>query len=91
LNDDDIVAGLNFALFFDEETTGPLAGSDLKLDDVFGLAAQIGFDYDLSAAMFLNMDARWMDIDTDASLDGAALETVEIDPFVYSLTVGWKF
>lgn len=86
-----IGAGLNYTLFFDEETTGPLAGSDLSLDDSIGLAAQVGFDYQLSDSMFLNIDARWINIETDATLDGAALETVEIDPMVYSLTLGWKF
>ena len=83
--------GLNYTLFFDEETTGPLAGTDLDLDGSLGLAAQIGFDYPLSDRMFLNLDVRWIDIDTDAELDGVPLETVEIDPFVYSLTIGWEF
>jgi len=84
-------AGLNYTLFFDEETTGPLAGSSLSLDDSFGLAAQLGADFDLSERMFLNFDLRWIDINTDAELDGVALEEVEIDPLVYSLTLGWTF
>jgi outer membrane protein len=83
--------GVNYTLFFDEETTGPLTGTSLDLDDSIGLAAQLGFDYDLTDNMFLNIDARWMNIETDAKLDGAALETVEIDPLVYSITVGWTF
>ena len=86
-----IVIGLNYTLFFDEETTGPLSGLDLSLDDSFGVAAQIGFDYKFSENMFFNLDARWINIETDAALDGVALETVEIDPLVYSLTLGWVF
>lgn len=84
-------AGLNYTLFFDEETTGPLSGSSLKLDDSVGLAAQLGTDFDISETMFVNLDIRWIDINTDAELDGAALEEVEIDPMVYSLTLGWRF
>jgi len=84
-------AGLNYTLFFDEETTGALAGTSLELDPSFGLAAQIGADFDISDSMFLNFDLRWIDINTDAELDGAALEEVEIDPLVYSLTLGWNF
>lgn len=84
-------AGLNYTLFFDEETTGPLAGLDLSLDDSFGIATQVGFDYAFNDSMFLNFDARWVNIETDAELDGVALETVEIDPLVYSLTLGWTF
>ncbi len=83
--------GLNYTVFFDEETTGPLDGTDLDLDDSFGIAAQLGFDYDINENMFFNVDARWINIETDAEVDGAALETVEIDPMVYSLTIGWRF
>ena len=83
--------GLNYTVFFDEETRGPLDGMDLDLDDSFGIAAQLGFDYDINENMFFNIDARWINIETDAELNGEALETVEIDPLVYSLTVGWKF
>lgn len=84
-------AGLNYTLFFDEDTEGPLAGTSLKLDDSFGLAAQLGTDFEVSETISLNFDVRWIDINTDAELDGAALEEVEIDPMVYSLTAVWKF
>lgn len=84
-------AGLNFTLFFDEETTGPLAGTNLDLEESFGIAAQVGADWDFSDTMFANLDVRWINIETDARLDGAPLETVEIDPIVYSLTLGWRF
>ena len=83
--------GLNYTIFFDEKTTGALAGTDLDLDDSFGIAGQLGFDYDLNDNMFVNLDVRWINIETDAEVNGAALETVEIDPMVYSLTVGWTF
>ena len=43
-------------------------------------------------SMFVNFDVRWMDIDTDAEVSPVGLEfDVDIDPFVYSLTLGWKF
>lgn len=84
-------AGLNFTLFFDEETTGPLEGTSLDLEESFGIAAQVGADWDFSDTMFANLDVRWINIETDARLDGAPLETVEIDPIVYSLTLGWRF
>ena len=84
-------AGLNYTLFFDEETTGALTGTDLDLDASFGLAAQVGADFDVSDRMFLNLDVRWIDINTDASIDGGTPFEVEVDPIVYSLTLGWKF
>lgn len=84
-------AGLNYTLFFDEDTTGPLAGTSLKLDDSVGLATQLGADFELTEKMSVNFDVRWIDINTDAELDGSPLEEVEIDPLVYSLTAVWKF
>ena len=61
------------------------------MDDSFGVAAQAGFDYAFSDNMMLNIEARWINIETDASIDGVFLETVEIDPLVWGISLGWKF
>ena len=91
-------AGLNYTLFFDEETTQTLSDALLlpetsaSLDASFGLAVQVGADIDLSDKMFLNVAVRWIDINTDASIPEADLSfEVEIDPVVYSLALGWRF
>lgn len=91
-------AGLNFTTFFDEQTTETLntalglTSSSLKLDHSFGIAVQLGADIDVSDRMFLNLDIRWIDIDTEASIPEADLNfDVEIDPMVYSIALGWKF
>jgi outer membrane protein len=84
-------AGFNYTTFFDESTTGALAGTELKLDDSFGLAAQAGFDWMLSDQMMLNIEVRWINIETDAEIDGVFLESVEIDPLVYGVSLGWRF
>lgn len=84
-------AGLNYTLFFDEKTRGALAGSKLELDPSFGLAAQAGVDISIGSVWFVNVDARWMDIDTDAKLDGAKIGTVELDPYVYGISIGRRF
>lgn len=83
--------GINYTTFFDTETTGPLAGSDLDLDDSWGLAAQVGIDWMWGEKWFFNLNAMYIDIETDASLDGAFLEKVEIDPMVYAANVGFRF
>ncbi|MEL7449749.1 MAG: OmpW family outer membrane protein [Pseudomonadota bacterium] len=83
-------AGLNYTTFFDESTEGALAGTDLELDDSFGLALQLGADFDLNDKWFLNIDVRYIDIETDAKLDGADLTTVEIDPWVVGFNIGWR-
>lgn len=84
-------AGLNATIFFDEKTTGALDGTDLKLDDSFGVAGQVGVDFAVSDDWFVNVDVRWFDIDTDASLDGTGIGSVAIDPWAYGLSVGRRF
>lgn len=89
--------GVNYTVFFDEGFTGAnkKAGfSDLSLDNSIGLSAQLGFDYQLNSNWYFNASARWIDIDTEATfkLNGAAGKvSVDIDPYVYSLTFGYKF
>ena len=84
-------AGLNATIFFDEKTSGALAGTDLSLDDSFGAAAQLGVDFALSGDWLLNVDARWIDIDTDARLDGTGIGSVAIDPYAFGISVGRRF
>lgn len=84
-------AGVNYTLFFGEDTSGALAGSDLQLDDSFGLAAHAGIDIRIGERGALRLDARWIDIDTEVELDGAALGTVNIDPLVYGAAYVLRF
>ena len=92
-----IGAGINYTIFFDEEFTqaNKDAGfTDLDLDASFGLTAQVGFDYQVNDTWHVNASVRWIDIDTDASfkLNGAdGNVSVDIDPYVYTLSLGYKF
>lgn len=84
-------AGLNYTIFFSEKTEGALAGSDLNLKSSFGLAAHAGLDFQISEKSAIRVDARWMDIDTEAKLDGEKIGTVNIDPMVYGVAYVLKF
>lgn len=84
-------AGVNYTAFFSEDTTGALAGADLKLDDSWGLAAHAGLDFAISDRSAIRVDARWIDIDTDVKLNGGDIGTVNIDPIVYGAAYVMKF
>lgn len=84
-------AGVNYTHFFDEETTGPLAGTDLSLDASWGLAAHAGLDFAIGDNKWLRVDARYMDIDTDVKVNGADVGTVNIDPMIYGAAFVWSF
>ncbi len=113
--------GLNYTLFFDEDTTDSLhqgiistsndalgttfSGGETRLDidNSFGLALQLGADIQISKAFFLNFDLRWIDIDGDAKLttrteDAQGFENLlhsrikaDIDPLIFSTTIGMRF
>ena len=90
-------AGLNYTIFFDEgfNSTGKGAGlSDLKLDDSFGLAANVGLDYMINDKWFLNASAWYANIETEATykFGGAKQKTdVKINPWVFMISGGYKF
>lgn len=83
--------GINYTSFFSEKTTGPLTGTDLTLGDSWGLAGQAGFDIVLNDKVFLNLDFRYIDIDTKATVDDVSLGKVEVDPFVIGGHIGFRF
>lgn len=89
--------GLNYTIFFDEEFTNAREDqtfSDLDLDNSFGLAAQVGVDYHLDEKWLVNASIRFIDIDTTADFTVAGVAgsvDVDIDPWVYTLSVGYVF
>ena len=90
--------GLNYTFIFDEEFTSANkdAGlSDLSLDNSFGVAAQVGFDYIIDKKWHVNASARWIDIDTEATFKvgdaDAEVKEIEIDPYVFTISAGYKF
>ncbi|WP_369936706.1 OmpW/AlkL family protein [Xanthomonas tesorieronis] len=84
-------AGINYTTFFSEDTTGALAGTKLKLEDSWGLAAHAGVDFALTDKSALRVDLRWADIDTKVKVNGTNMGTANIDPLVYGLAYVMKF
>ena len=84
-------AGINYTYFFSESTSGALAGNKLNLDNSWGLAAHAGIDFKVGDKGAIRVDARWIDIDTDVSLNGTNLGTVNVDPLVYGAAYVFNF
>ncbi|MDP2562869.1 OmpW family protein [Psychrobium sp. 1_MG-2023] len=73
-----------------------LQAKDLNLKNSWGLAAQFGVDYHLEDNFIINASVRYIDIDTTATFKATALEvpgkvSVNLNPLVYTLSVGYKF
>ncbi|WP_440053704.1 OmpW/AlkL family protein [Pseudoalteromonas sp. T1lg65] len=94
-------AGLNYTVFFDEEPSAALKatlGTDdvkLDLDSSFGLALQVGFNYDINEKWGVHGMISKMDINTDATVYAngvkALTSDVELDPVVAMFGVKYKF
>ena len=83
--------GLNYTRFFSIDETGPLEGTRLDLGDSWGLAAHAGVAFALQERWSLSLDLRWIDIESKARVDGVKVGTVDIDPLVYGVALGYRF
>ena len=89
--------GINYTIFFDEDfknTPKSLGFSELELDSSFGISVQIGADYQLDDKWHVNASARYIDIGTEANFkigDVKGSASIDVDPMVYSIMLGYKF
>lgn len=82
-------AGINYMLFYNDKDKN---GFKVKLDDGFGYALQAGVDIATAGKWSVNLDAKKVFFETDASINGGALKSkVKLDPWVLSAGVGYKF
>ncbi len=79
--------GVNYTMFFEEESS---LGS-LELDDSFGLSLEAGIDYQINDKWIANATVWNIDIETDADLNGSSIGGIELDPWVYMVSIGYVF
>jgi len=79
--------GVNYTTFFEEK----VALGDLELDDSVGVAGHVGLDIPFAPTEAFRIDARYMDIKTDAKLDGNDIGEVDISPWVYGIAFVKQF
>jgi outer membrane protein len=87
-------AGVNYTIFFDEDTHGALntaVGDDVDLDNSLGLALQAGVDFMIDEQLFFNVDVRYIDIDSDVKIDGKKVGKANIDPVLVGVHMGYRF
>ncbi len=92
-------AGLNYTLFYAEDASAGLEAAvgktKVHMSDSVGWAGQIGVDIDLNDRIFLNLDVKYIDIDTKTRLATTAAGTqrvkLALDPLVFGVGVGMRF
>ena len=80
--------GVNYTTFFKEKISN---GADLDLDDSVGVAGHIGLDIPFAPTESFRIDARYMDIKTDATLNGTDIGEIDISPWVYGVAFVKQF
>jgi outer membrane protein len=92
-------AGVNYTIFWNEKSSKGLEGAvgktDVSMSSSFGWATQLGVDIDITPKIFLNLDLKYIDMDTKATLRTTAIGRqdvmVHIDPLVFGAGVGVRF
>lgn len=79
--------GLNYTAFFEERSSAGV----LKIEDSFGASAHLGADWALDDKGAVRFDLRYIDIDSDVTLNGAPIGKVEVDPLVAGISYVMKF
>jgi outer membrane protein len=92
-------AGVNYTWFMDGDTSHQAEANgfrNLRADNSWGWAAQVGADYMLTDKVMINAQVRYIDLDTTAYVDNVALGArakvdVDVNPWVYMVGLGYKF
>jgi len=91
-------AGVNYTIFYNADASDSLNAAigqtHVKLKDSFGYALQAGVDIDLTKKVFLNLDVKYIDMDTTATLRTGNLVNkvdVSIDPIIAGIGIGMRF
>jgi outer membrane protein len=93
-----VCAGVNWTMFYNEKASTQLVNAigatNVNLSNSFSFALQAGVDFDISEKMFINIDAKYVDMDTNARLTTGALVNnlrADINPLIIGVGVGWRF
>ncbi|WP_374327349.1 OmpW family protein [Azonexus sp.] len=81
--------GLNYTVFY-KRGNFDIPGVSVDRSSV-GLAAQAGFDYALDKNWSLNMDVKYIQMDTDVKLGSTKLGKLDLNPITAGIGIGYRF
>lgn len=89
-------AGVNYSLFYNQKEKPGFTGLDV--DNNFGAAVQVGFDYMLNEHWGVNFDVKKIFLETDWKVDSSPLDgspalsgKAKIDPWLIGAGVTYRF
>ena len=81
-------AGVNYTRFSGVD----IAGGALNVKkNSWGPALQVGFDYALNKNWSVNVDVKYIEMDTNVKVGGSKIGKVDLDPMLYGIGVGYRY
>jgi len=89
-------AGINYTIFYNVDEGNTV--KDVKYDNAFGYAFQLGCDYMITDKYFVNIDVKKIFLNTDVTVNASNLSPglsipakVDINPLLLGFGIGMKF
>ncbi len=86
-------AGLNYtrvsSVRFDSAVDAALSPSVEKSS--IGLAAQVGFDYEIQKNLYLNVDIKKLKLGVDVKSFGNKVGELKLDPWLFGVGIGYRY
>lgn len=82
-------AGLNYTFFYN--TSNILGGVASVERNSWGLAGQVGFDYMFTKSLGLNVDVKYIKMETDVYAGGSKLGTLNLSPITAGVGMTYRF
>jgi len=81
--------GINYTSFTSRSN---ILGGTAQVDSSsIGLAAQVGMDYVINKNWSVNVDAKYIQMNTDVKLNGTKIGSVGLNPITIGVGVGYRF
>lgn len=84
-----IGAGINYTIFYDDDPGSDIDSIDY--DNSLGWALQAGTDIYLTGNLWLNLDVKYIRIESDVEVNNAIDAKVDVDPWIFGVGLGYKF
>lgn len=79
--------GLNVVFPFNSKVNGV---NDFQIDNSVGWAAQAGTDIKISDSLYFNIDYKYLNVDTEATVLGTKCK-LDLNPHLFGIGVGYRF
>ena len=82
--------GLNYVIPFNDKADGVVNVSDFHISSSLGWAAQAGVDVPLNNSWYFNVDFKYLNVDTEATINGTRYD-LDLNPYIVGTGVAYRF